>query len=129
MKWLPARLYVNGIYVVFSNPIGMDDDQLKNSCSMIIDPLGDILTGCRSFDNEVAAATCVPEKLEASGATGTKGPEGLCFTGISSGRITVQRCTLHGCERYVKKASSQVSIPLSAARQTGFMPSLVRAKS
>ncbi|HET9487672.1 MAG TPA: nitrilase-related carbon-nitrogen hydrolase, partial [Chryseosolibacter sp.] len=30
MKWLPARAYDNGVYVVFSNPIGMDDDQLKN---------------------------------------------------------------------------------------------------
>ncbi len=39
-KWLPARAYDNAIYVVFSNPIGMDDDQLKNGCSMIIDPFG-----------------------------------------------------------------------------------------
>ena len=38
MKWLPSRAYDNGVYVVFSNPIGMDDDQLKNGCSMIIDP-------------------------------------------------------------------------------------------
>ncbi len=29
MKWLPARAYDNAVYVVFSNPIGMDDDQLK----------------------------------------------------------------------------------------------------
>ena len=29
MKWLPARAYDNGVYVVFSNTIGMDDDQLK----------------------------------------------------------------------------------------------------
>ena len=29
MKWLPARAYDNAIYVVFSNPIGMDDDQLE----------------------------------------------------------------------------------------------------
>ena len=36
MKWLPARAYDNGIYIVFSNPIGMDDDQLKNGCSMIL---------------------------------------------------------------------------------------------
>lgn len=43
MKWLPARAYDNGIYVVFSNPIGMDDDQLKNGCSMILDPFGDVL--------------------------------------------------------------------------------------
>jgi predicted amidohydrolase len=32
MKWLPARAYDNGVYVVFINPIGMDDDQLKNGC-------------------------------------------------------------------------------------------------
>ena len=44
MKWLPSRAYDNGIYAVFSNPIGMDDDQLKNGCSMIIDPFGDILS-------------------------------------------------------------------------------------
>jgi predicted amidohydrolase len=41
-KWLPARAYDNGVYVVFSNPIGMDDDQLKNGCSMVIDPFGDV---------------------------------------------------------------------------------------
>jgi hypothetical protein len=28
-EWLPARAYDNAVYVVFSNPIGMDDDQLK----------------------------------------------------------------------------------------------------
>jgi predicted amidohydrolase len=43
MKWLPARAYDSGVYVVFSNAIGMDDDQLKNGCSMILDPFGDIL--------------------------------------------------------------------------------------
>ena len=49
MKWLPARAYDNGVYVVFSNPIGMDDDQLKNGCSMIIDPFGDVIAECRSL--------------------------------------------------------------------------------
>jgi predicted amidohydrolase len=29
MKWLPARAYDNAIYAIFSNPIGMDDDQLR----------------------------------------------------------------------------------------------------
>lgn len=67
MKWLPARAYDNAIYAVFSNPIGMDDDQLKNGCSMIIDPYGDVIAECRSFDNEIAVATCTPEKLELAG--------------------------------------------------------------
>lgn len=63
MKWLPARAYDNGIYVVFSNPIGMDDDQLKNGCSMVIDPFGDILAECRSFDDSFVTAIITPEKL------------------------------------------------------------------
>ena len=67
MKWLPARAYDNGIYVVFSNPIGMDDDQLKNGCSMIIDPFGDIIAECRSFDNSFVTATFTAEKLIQAG--------------------------------------------------------------
>jgi len=67
MKWLPARAYDNGVYVVFSNPIGMDHDQLRNGCSMIIDPFGDIIGECRSFDNSYTTATIVPEKLSQSG--------------------------------------------------------------
>lgn len=67
MKWLPARAYDNGVYVVFSNPIGMDDDQLKNGCSMILDPFGDILAECRNLGNEVTTASLFPEKLQESG--------------------------------------------------------------
>jgi len=67
MKWLPSRAYDNGIYVVFANAIGMDDDQLKNGCSMILDPFGDILAECRNLDNDIALATLTPEKLTQSG--------------------------------------------------------------
>lgn len=67
MKWLPSRAYDNGVYVVFSNPIGMDDDQLKNGCSMIIDPFGDIVEECRKLDNDLVTATFFEEKLKQSG--------------------------------------------------------------
>lgn len=67
MKWLPARAYDNGVYVVFSNPIGMDDDQLKNGCSMILDPFGDILAECRQLGDGFATATLTPEKLLQAG--------------------------------------------------------------
>lgn len=67
MKWLPSRAYDNAIYVVFSNPIGMDDDQLKNGCSMIIDPFGDIIAECQSFDDSFVTATITPEKLVHAG--------------------------------------------------------------
>ncbi len=67
MKWLPARAYDNAIYAVFSNPIGMDDDQLKNGCSMVVDPFGDVVAECRSFGDEFVIATLTPEKLQQAG--------------------------------------------------------------
>jgi 5-aminopentanamidase len=67
MKWLPARAYDNAVYAVFANPIGMDDDQLKNGCSMIIDPFGDVLSECRSFEDSFTVATLTPEKLTQAG--------------------------------------------------------------
>jgi len=67
MKWLPARAYDNAIYVVFSNPIGMDDDQLKNGCSMILDPFGDIIAECESLNEGFSIATLIPEKLTQAG--------------------------------------------------------------
>lgn len=67
MKWLPSRAYDNGAYIVFSNPIGMDDDQLKNGCSMIIDPFGDIIAECRSFEDSFETAIITPQKLNQAG--------------------------------------------------------------
>jgi len=67
MKWLPSRAYDNGVFVVFSNPIGMDDDQLKNGCSMLINPFGEIMAECRSLENEFVVAEFKSEMIEKSG--------------------------------------------------------------
>ena len=67
MKWLPARAYDNAVYVVFSNPVGMDDDQLKNGCSMIIDPFGEIIAECRTLGDDITTAVITPEKLTLAG--------------------------------------------------------------
>jgi 5-aminopentanamidase len=67
MKWLPARAYDNAVYVVFSNAIGMDDDQLKNGRSMIIDPFGDIIAECRDLDNAFTLADLTTDKLSMAG--------------------------------------------------------------
>lgn len=69
MKWLPARAYDNAVYVVFSNPIGMDDDQLKNGCSMIIDPFGDIIAECRNLGDDIASVVITPEKIPQAGGS------------------------------------------------------------
>ncbi|MBB6108796.1 nitrilase family protein [Mucilaginibacter lappiensis] len=67
MKWLPARAYDNAVYAIFSNPIGMDDDQLKNGCSMVVDPYGDVIAECRSLDNEITIADIHADKLTLAG--------------------------------------------------------------
>jgi predicted amidohydrolase len=67
MKWLPSRAYDNAVYAVFSNPVGMDDDQLKNGCSMIIDPFGDVIAECRTLGDDFVTTVLTPEKLTQAG--------------------------------------------------------------
>jgi len=67
MKWLPARAYDNGVYYIYTNPIGFDGEHLKNGNSMIIDPYGDILTEIRSFDDSLEIAELTKEKIVNSG--------------------------------------------------------------
>jgi predicted amidohydrolase len=67
MKWLPARAYDNAVYAIFSNPIGMDDDQLKNGCSIIIDPFGDVIAECRTLGDDITTATITADKLTKAG--------------------------------------------------------------
>jgi predicted amidohydrolase len=45
----------------------MDGEQLKNGCSMILDPYGDIIAECRKLGNDIAIATITPDKLEKAG--------------------------------------------------------------
>ena len=43
LRWLPSRAWDNGVYYVFSNPIGPDGGQIKPGLSMLIDPFGESL--------------------------------------------------------------------------------------
>ena len=67
MRWLPARAYDNGVYYVYTNPIGYDGEHLKNGNSMILDPYGEVLSEIRSFDDEITMATLTPDKLKLAG--------------------------------------------------------------
>ena len=67
MRWLPARAYDNGVYFIFTNPIGYDGEHLKNGNSMILDPYGEIITEIKSFENEISIGTLTTEKLKLSG--------------------------------------------------------------
>jgi predicted amidohydrolase len=66
MRWLPARAWENGVYVVFSNAIGVDDDTIKPGLAMIIDPFGEVVAESRALGDDVVVALLTPEKLEQS---------------------------------------------------------------
>jgi predicted amidohydrolase len=44
LKWLPARAHDNGIFLIFSNGVGRDDNEVRTGNAMILDPYGDVLT-------------------------------------------------------------------------------------
>jgi predicted amidohydrolase len=43
MRWLPARAHDNGVFLIFSNGVGVDDDEIRTGNAMILDPYGRIL--------------------------------------------------------------------------------------
>ncbi|MFI6031968.1 nitrilase family protein [Amycolatopsis magusensis] len=43
MRWLPARAHDNGLFLVFSNGVGRDDDEVRTGNAMVLDPYGRIL--------------------------------------------------------------------------------------
>jgi predicted amidohydrolase len=40
MRWLPSRAHDNGLFLVFSNGVGVDDDEIRTGNSMVLDPYG-----------------------------------------------------------------------------------------
>lgn len=56
MRWLPARAHDNGLFLLFSNGVGLDDDEVRTGNAMILDPYGRILeeTGKAGDDMVVA---------------------------------------------------------------------------
>ena len=66
MRWLPARAYENGVYAVFTNPIGVDHDTIKNGNAMIIAPHGEVLVESHALEDDVVVGLLTPQKLELS---------------------------------------------------------------
>jgi predicted amidohydrolase len=56
MRWLPSRAHDNGLFLVFSNGVGIDDDEIRTGNAMILDPYGRVLAEtCRAGDDVVVA--------------------------------------------------------------------------
>ena len=63
LRWLPARAYENGVYYVFTNPIGVDHDTIKPGLAMILDPYGEVLAESTALGDDVVVALCTADKM------------------------------------------------------------------
>ncbi|QNQ11382.1 nitrilase-related carbon-nitrogen hydrolase [Sphingomonas alpina] len=56
LRWLPARAHDNGVFVLFSNGVGRDEDELRTGNAMILDPYGRIVAESRSIADDIVIA-------------------------------------------------------------------------
>jgi predicted amidohydrolase len=56
MRWLPSRAHDNGVFLVFSNGVGVDDDEIRTGNAMVLDPYGRVLAETGKADDDVVVA-------------------------------------------------------------------------
>lgn len=66
MRWLPSRAHDNGMFLLFANGIGPDDDEIRTGNAMILDPYGEIIAETRSAGDAMVCANLDASLLETS---------------------------------------------------------------
>jgi len=56
MRWLPARAHDNGMFLVFANGVGQDDDEVRTGNAMVIDCYGRIVNESKSIRDDLVIA-------------------------------------------------------------------------
>lgn len=56
MRWLPSRAHDNGLFLIFSNGVGVDDDEIRTGNAMILDPYGRILAETGKAEDAIVIA-------------------------------------------------------------------------
>jgi predicted amidohydrolase len=56
MTWLPARAHDNGLFLIFSNGVGRDGDEIRTGNATILDPYGRILVETWKADDDMVIA-------------------------------------------------------------------------
>lgn len=52
-RWLPARAHDNGLFVIFSNGVGRDDDEIRTGNAMLIDCFGEVLNESQEISDDM----------------------------------------------------------------------------
>jgi predicted amidohydrolase len=56
MRWLPSRAHDNGVFMIFANGVGVDDDEIRTGNAMVLDPYGRILAETWKADDDMVVA-------------------------------------------------------------------------
>ena len=56
MRWLPSRAHDNGMFLLFSNGIGIDDDEIRTGNAMVLDPYGEVIAETRIAGDAMVVA-------------------------------------------------------------------------
>jgi predicted amidohydrolase len=56
MRWLPSRAHDNGMFLLFSNGIGPDDDEIRTGNAMVLDPYGEVIAESRAAGDAMVVA-------------------------------------------------------------------------
>jgi predicted amidohydrolase len=56
MRWLPSRAHDNGMFLLFANGIGPDDDEIRTGNAMVLDPYGEIIVESRRAGDDMVVA-------------------------------------------------------------------------
>lgn len=69
LRWLPTRAHDNGVFLIFSNGVGIDDDEVRTGNAMVIDPYGRILAETwKAADDMVVADLDASLLVESTGS-------------------------------------------------------------
>ena len=68
MTWLPARAHDNGLFLIFSNGVGVDGDEIRTGNAMILDPYGRVINETwKAGDDMVIADLNAPLRENCTG--------------------------------------------------------------
>jgi len=56
MRWLPSRAHDNGMFLLFANGVGPDDDEIRTGNAMILDPYGEVVAESRALGDDLVVA-------------------------------------------------------------------------
>jgi predicted amidohydrolase len=66
MRWLPARAHDNGLFLLFSNGVGLDHGEVRTGNAMVLDPYGEILVESTSIEEDMVITNLDANLLEMS---------------------------------------------------------------